>query len=99
MKLNQEVKLSNPWSVRTNIFTEDLTWILDGNNNIRTIMSSINYSKDLEIKSIDSCDTVPRKWPIQKENSYYDSSKISKKNNNSLLSKLGANFATEDWRK
>ena len=62
-------------------------------------MSSINYSKDLEIKSIDSCDTVPRKWPIQKENSYYDSSKISKKNNNSLLSKLGANFATEDWRK
>ena len=61
-------------------------------------MSSINYSKDVEVKSIDSLENLARKQNKIKENSYYDSVKIWRKNNNSQLAKLGANFATEDLR-
>ena len=68
-------------------------------NSIGTILSTINNSKDFDLKSIESMDNGPKITNINKDNSYQDQFKIWRKNNLSQLSKLGNNFATEDLRK
>ena len=58
-------------------------------------MSSINHSKDFDLKTMESNpETV---FKLQ-NTSYQDQVKICRKNNLSQLSKLGNNFATEDHR-
>lgn len=61
-------------------------------------MSSINHSKDFDLKSVESTEIGIKNYAL-KENSYQDNSKLIRKNNLSQLSKLGNNFATEDLRK
>lgn len=62
-------------------------------------MSSINHSKDLEVRTVESGELGYKRDTAAKENSYFDNVKICRKNNLSQLSKLGNNFATEDLRK
>jgi hypothetical protein len=74
--------------------------IIDATQNSNgTVMSSINHSKDFDLKTMASIDNGFRIHNTMKDNSYQDQIKINRKNNISQLNKLGNNFATEDLRK
>jgi hypothetical protein len=74
--------------------------ILDGTQkSIGSILSSINHSKDFDLKTMESIDNGLKIRNTVRDNSYQDQIKIYRKNNISQLSKLDNNFATEDLRK
>lgn len=74
--------------------------LLDGTQkSIGSILSSINHSKDFDLKTMESIDNGLKIKKSVRDNSYQDQIKIYRKNNISQLSKLENNFATEDLRK
>lgn len=55
--------------------------------------------KDLEIRTIETLENSKKSKVFDKENSYQDQFKLSKKSHLNQLGMLGSNFATEDLSK
>ncbi|CAI2385207.1 unnamed protein product [Moneuplotes crassus] len=87
-------------SLEADLKTKDMmnTKIFQTQNSIGTVISTMTNPKDLEIRTIETLENSKQSKVFDKENSYQDQFKLSKKSHLNQLGMLGSNFATEDLK-